>query len=87
MLQQRQILQDWTRVTDFDVGDAEVRTFEYHVVADVGMERVTLTIKCLDKGLKTVRLDPTDVSRENGQQGFADIAARRVRLLFVRGMI
>ncbi len=87
MLQQRQILQDWTRVTDFDVGDAEVRSFEYHVVADVDMERVTLTIKCLDAGLKTVRLDPTDVSPEDEMQDFADIAARRVRQLFAKGMI
>ena len=86
MLQQRQILQDWTRVTDFDVGDAELRTFEYHVVAVAEIGRVTLTIKCLDEGLKTVRLDPTDVSRDD-QQDFADIAARRVRQLYVRGVI
>ena len=87
MLQQRQILQDWTRVTDFDVGDAEVRSYEYHVVADADLDRVTLTIKCLDAGLKTVRLDPTDVSPEDAQLEFAEIAARRVQHLFAKGMI
>ena len=87
MLQQRQILQDWTRVTDFDVGDAEVRSFEYHVVADDDMERVTLTIKCLDASLKTVRLDPTDIAPEDEMQDFAAIAAHRIRQLYLKGMI
>ncbi len=87
MLLQRQILQDWVRVTNFDVGDTETRSFEYHVVADADMDRVTLTIKCLDASLQTVRLDPTDISPVDELPDFADIASRRVRQLYVSGMI
>lgn len=48
MLRRRQIIQDWKRVEDFEVGSSEYRSFEYHVVADEATSQMTLTIKYLN---------------------------------------
>jgi hypothetical protein len=88
MLHRRQIIQDWTRVEDFEVGSSEYRTFEYHVVADENTERMTLTIKCLDADATTVRrLDPNELAPETDHAKYEDIAGRRMKQLFLNGMI
>ena len=88
MLNRRQIIQDWTRVEDCQVGDSEYRTFEYHVVTDETTERMTLTIKCLDADATTVRrLDPNDLEPGTDNGRYEDIATKRVKHLFVSGMI
>lgn len=86
-LQRRQIVQDWTRVEDFEVANSEFRTFEYHVVAEEESERVVLTIKCFDSAAQTVRLDPNALEPDTDESAFADIASRRVKQLFANGMI
>ena len=86
-LQRRQIVQDWTRVEDFEVASSEFRTFEYHVVAEEESERIVLTIKCFDAAAHTVRLDPNALAANTHESAFADIAARRVKQLFANGMI
>ena len=88
MLKRRQIIQDWTRVEDYEVGKSEYRTFEYHVVSDENAERMTLTIKCLDADATTVRrLDPNDVAPDTDHGSYGDIAGKRVKQLFINGMI
>ena len=88
MLQRRQIIQDWTRVEDFEVASSEYRTFEYHVVADESSERMTLTIKCLDTDATTVRrLDPNELDPQTGCGSYEGIAERRIKRLFENGMI
>ena len=88
MLHRRHIIQDWTRVEDFEVGSSEYRTFEYHVVADEHTERMTLTIKCLDADATTVRrLDPNELSPDVGEDRYGDIAGERMKQLFLNGMI
>ncbi len=88
MLRRRQIIQDWTRVEDFEVASSEYRTFEYHVVADESTERITLTIKCLNADATTVRrLDPNELSPGTDHGSYEAIAAKRVKQLFVNGKI
>lgn len=86
-LQRRQIVQDWIRVEDFEVGSSEFRTFEYHVVSEEESERIVLTIKCFDSEAQTVRLDPNALSPDTHESMFADIASKRVKQLFANGMI
>ena len=85
-MQQREVLQDWVRVTDFEVDAGEHRTYEFHVVQDPEVGITTLTIKLLDGDEKTIRLDPT-VIREGHEEAYAQIAERRVRHLYSQGMI
>ncbi len=88
MLQRRQIILDWTRVEDFEVATAEFRSFEYHVVASENPERLTLTINCLDpKAGEARRLDPNEVAPGTDQVGYADIAGRRMKQLYLDGAI
>ncbi len=87
VLEQREILQDWTRVIDFDVGDTEVRSFEYHVEEDTEKERVTLKIKCLAAWEKNIRLDPIALAHYNERRSFSKIAEYRVKQLYARGLI
>lgn len=84
---ERQILIDWTRVDDFAVDEAEMRSFEYHVVKDVEAQRVTLTIKCFDQEAKIVRLDPTIISNQSDPDSYPDLAGKRVRQLYTNGRI
>jgi len=86
-LQRRQIVQDWTRVEDFEVASSEFRTFEYHVVAEEESDRVVLTIKCFDSDAQTVRLDPNALDSDTHESTFAEIASKRVKQLFANGMI
>ena len=88
MLHRRHIVQDWTRVEDYEVDSSEYRTFEYHVVADENTERMTLTIKCLDADATRVRrLDPNDLAPDTDHDSYADIAGKRVKQLYTNGMI
>jgi hypothetical protein len=87
LLPQRQVLQDWTRVEDLEVDSSQKRSFEYHVVEDVVAERIMLTIKCLDGRSRTVRLDPTVLATDADPSSFIEIAERRVRQLYDKGMI
>ena len=86
-LQRREIVQDWTRVEDFEVASSEFRTYEYHVVAEEQSDRIVLTIKCFDAQAQTVRLDPNALAADTEESAFADIASRRVKQLFANGMI
>ena len=86
-LQRRQIVQDWTRVEDYEVANSEFRTFEYHVVAEEQSDRIVLTIKCFDSEAQTVRLDPNSLAADTHESAYADIASRRVKQLFANGMI
>ncbi len=61
-MQRVKVLQDWIRVEDLEVEAGEHRTYEFHVVQDPQVGRVTLTIKCLDGKQQTVRLDPTVIN-------------------------
>jgi len=83
----RNILQDWTRVEDLEVGEREFRSYEYHVVEDTETARVTLTIKCFNAQAQTVRLDPCDVDRASDPDTYSDLAERRVRQLYDNGKI
>ena len=83
----KEIIQDWTKVEDLPVGDTETRSFEYHVVADEETQRVVLTIKCYNAEARTVRLDPSDVQRADHPDEYLHLAERRVKQLFVNGMI
>ena len=86
-LQRRQIVQDWTRVENFEVASSEFRTFEYHVVTEEESRRFVLTIKCFDADAQTVRLDPNSLDPDTDETAFADIATRRVKQLYANGMI
>ena len=88
MLRRRQIIQDWVRVEDFEVGSSEYRSFEYHVVADEATAQMTLTIKCLNADCTAVRrLDPNDLPQETARGSYEAIATTRVKQLFANGMI
>ncbi|MCZ6709987.1 MAG: hypothetical protein O7B25_06480 [Gammaproteobacteria bacterium] len=88
MLRRRQIVQDWIRVEDFEVGSSEYRSFEYHVVADEASARMTLTIKCLNADCTAVRrLDPTELPQGTDHGSYEAIATTRVKQLFANGKI
>lgn len=80
-----EVLQDWIRVENYQVDAGEARTYEFHVVRDQEVGRVTLTIKCLDSEEKTIRLDPTVIN--TGDRAFPEIAERRIRRLYSMGLI
>ncbi len=84
---QREIIRDWTRVADFEVADREVRTYEFHVVADPVAERTIMTIKIFNDEDRTVRLDPVDVDRDQAPDAYDRLAERRVRRLYDTGLI
>ncbi len=84
-MRQIQVLQDWIRVENFQVAAGELRTYEFHVVQDEELGRVTLTIKCLDDDENTVRLDPTVLS--SSERSFPEIAERRIQRLYTLGLI
>ena len=85
-MQRREVLQDWIRVEAFEVEAGELRTYEFHVVQDPDIGRVTLTIKFLDGQERTIRLDPTEINAAE-DEAYAHIAERRVRHLYQKGMI
>ena len=72
---------------DLEVEAGEHRTYEFHVVQDRQVGRVTLTIKCLDGKEKTIRLDPTVINANPDQFDFPELAERRIRQLYTKGMI
>jgi len=74
-------------VEDFEVDAGEHRTYEFHVVQDPQVGRVTLTIKCLDGEEKTIRLDPTVIGSNPDRSDFPRLAERRIRHLYSTGMI
>jgi hypothetical protein len=90
-VQRIKVLQDWIRVEDLEVEAGEHRTYEFHVVQDPQVGRVTLTIKCLDGRLdgkeQTVRLDPTVINAHPDRFDFPQLAERRIRHLYAKGMI
>ena len=86
ILQQSEVLQDWIRVEALEVDAGEHRTYEFHVVQDPVVGRVTLTIKLLDGEEKTIRLDPTVINPAE-DEAYDYIAERRVRHLYHKGMI
>ena len=83
----REVLLDWTLVEDFEVDASEFRTYEYHVVQDTAVGRVTLTIKCIDATARTVRMDPTVISCTHDASAYPDLAERRIRQLYSNGFI
>ncbi|MCB1685205.1 MAG: hypothetical protein R3E82_19195 [Pseudomonadales bacterium] len=83
----REVLQDWVLVENFQVDASQRCSYEYHVVQDSEARRITLTIKCLDEHANTVRLDPTVISEAAASAGYAEIAERRIRHLFRKGML
>ncbi len=84
-MQRFEVLQDWIRVENYEVDAGELRTYEFHVVRDEEMGRVTLTIKCLDAEEKTIRLDPTVLS--SADSSFPEVAERRIKRLYALGLI
>jgi hypothetical protein len=84
---QRRILQDWTRVDDFQVDGGEFRSYEYHVVADDENDRVTLTIRVYREKEKSFRLDPSDFDGSSDHPSYAAFAERRVKHLYSCGLI
>ena len=84
---QRRIVQDWTRVDDFEVDGGEYRTYEYHVVADDEKDRVTLTIRVFREKEQSIRLDPTDFDGSSDHPSYAAFAERRVKHLYANGLI
>ena len=86
-MRQIEVLQDWIRVDDLEVDVNEHRTYEFHVVQDPQVGRVTLTIKCLDGKEQTVRLDPTVINAHPDRFDFPQLAERRIRHLYAKGMI
>jgi hypothetical protein len=87
MNMQREIIRDWTRVADFEVAERSFRTYEYHVVADPAAERTIMTIKIFNEEEQTVRLDPSNVERDQSPDTYERIAERRVRRLYANGLI
>ncbi len=86
-MRQIEVLQDWIRVDDLEVDVNEHRTYEFHVVQDPEVGRVTLTIRCLDGHLKTVRVDPTVLNAPADPSQIRELAERRVRHLYTQGRI
>ncbi len=84
---QREIIRDWTRVSDFEVAEKNFRTFEFHVVADPVAERTIMTIKIFNDEHRTVRLDPVDVDRGQEPEVYEHLAERRVKRLYANGLI
>ena len=84
---QRRILQDWTRVDNFEVDGGEYRTYEYHVVADDENDRVLFTIRVFREKEHCMRLDPTDFRGKTDLPSYAAYAERRVKHMYACGLI
>lgn len=87
MVAQREIIRDWTRVSDLEVADQNFRTYEFHVVADPCANRTIMTIKIFNDEDRTVRLDPVDVDRGEDAEVYHGLAERRVKRLYENGLI